>query len=203
MTITHTFVSAKADSDDPTLINPSNWNATHTISGIPVLLEQHTASASSSLDFTSFISSSYDSYTFEIIGLVPGTTNTELWIRMGTGAGPTFDSGANYTYNGLYNGFGDTLTTRSGTGQAQWQLLSNQATTAGYSVNGQVHLTIPGGTLYPFATSRLSGVVGSNPYWWQQNMWYISTTTLTGIRFLMSSGNIASGIIRVFGIPKA
>lgn len=31
MNITHSFVSAKADSSDATLINPSNWNAGHTI----------------------------------------------------------------------------------------------------------------------------------------------------------------------------
>ena len=31
MTITHTFVSGKSDSGDPTLVNPSNWNASHTI----------------------------------------------------------------------------------------------------------------------------------------------------------------------------
>lgn len=29
--ITHAFVSAKSDSADPTLVNPSNWNADHTI----------------------------------------------------------------------------------------------------------------------------------------------------------------------------
>lgn len=42
LSITHTFVSAKADSTDATLINPSNWNAGHTISnpyGILVCLD--------------------------------------------------------------------------------------------------------------------------------------------------------------------
>lgn len=32
-TITHTFQSAKADGPDPTLLQPSHWNASHTISG--------------------------------------------------------------------------------------------------------------------------------------------------------------------------
>lgn len=35
MTVTHKFVSAKSDSPDSTLINPSNWNDTHTISNFP------------------------------------------------------------------------------------------------------------------------------------------------------------------------
>ncbi len=31
LTVTHSFVSAKADSTDPTVVNPSNWNANHTV----------------------------------------------------------------------------------------------------------------------------------------------------------------------------
>jgi hypothetical protein len=34
VTVTHGFVSAKADSTDPTLVNPSNWNANHVITGL-------------------------------------------------------------------------------------------------------------------------------------------------------------------------
>src|SRR2546430_2357522 len=37
MSINHRFVSAKPDSADATLINPSNWNATHSI-GTPAAL---------------------------------------------------------------------------------------------------------------------------------------------------------------------
>ncbi len=33
MTITHTFVSSKADRADTTLVRPSNWNADHTVTG--------------------------------------------------------------------------------------------------------------------------------------------------------------------------
>ena len=33
LTINHTFVSSKVDGSDSTLVRPSNWNATHTITG--------------------------------------------------------------------------------------------------------------------------------------------------------------------------
>lgn len=33
LTVTHTFVSGKADGGDATLVRPSNWNAAHTITG--------------------------------------------------------------------------------------------------------------------------------------------------------------------------
>ncbi len=38
LTITHKFVSAKADSTDVSLINPSNWNDTHEITNFPFII---------------------------------------------------------------------------------------------------------------------------------------------------------------------
>jgi hypothetical protein len=35
LTITHSFVSAKADGPDNTLVKPSDWNANHTLTGFP------------------------------------------------------------------------------------------------------------------------------------------------------------------------
>ena|SRR3990172_4172615 len=34
--ITHNFTSAKPDSGDPTVVNASNWNDSHAITGIPI-----------------------------------------------------------------------------------------------------------------------------------------------------------------------
>lgn len=39
MRVTHAFTSAKSDSGDATLIQPSNWNADHTVTG-PIALPQ-------------------------------------------------------------------------------------------------------------------------------------------------------------------
>lgn len=75
--ITHTFVSAIPDDADATLVRPSNWNATHTLTGI-------TAFAETYLDDTT-----------------QGATRTTLGV--GTGDGPTFASlviTAGATYGG-------------------------------------------------------------------------------------------------------
>ena len=58
-------------------------------SGALILLEQHTASSSSSLDFTTFISSTYDTYQDRDRQLVPNNGHGELEDRWGTGGGPT------------------------------------------------------------------------------------------------------------------
>ena len=50
MPITHTFVSAKEDGDDETLVRPSNWNAEHI--GEPDLLALVLALASKTSNYT-------------------------------------------------------------------------------------------------------------------------------------------------------
>lgn len=43
VTVTHAFVSAIADSDDTSLVRPSDWNASHTIAGLGTAAEANTA----------------------------------------------------------------------------------------------------------------------------------------------------------------
>ena len=57
-----------------------------------MLLEQHTASNSATLDFTACISSAYDEYRIEFVALVPATNNVDLWLLVSTDGGSTFDS---------------------------------------------------------------------------------------------------------------
>src|SRR6185369_9561840 len=64
--------------------------------GSLVWLQRQTASASAQLDFTSFLSSTYTAYLFALTNIMPATTNTNLLMRVGTGGGPTYDSGTNY-----------------------------------------------------------------------------------------------------------
>lgn len=95
MAITHTFVSAKADSSDPTLIQPSHWNASHTLDifvddEVPVL----TGTDTLTLDYTPSPAASlmlfkngqllYSTvgYTLvsNVITLLPGyEDNSDLW----------------------------------------------------------------------------------------------------------------------------
>ena len=42
MSVTHTYVSGKADGGDTTLVQPSDWNATHTISDITQIMNGQT-----------------------------------------------------------------------------------------------------------------------------------------------------------------
>src|SRR5262245_39416565 len=59
-------------------------------------LAERTASNSTSLDFTGIISSLYDIYMIEFINIVP-SADADLYMRMSTNNGSSYDSGSNYT----------------------------------------------------------------------------------------------------------
>jgi hypothetical protein len=177
--------------------------------GSLVLLEQHTASNSATLDFTTCISATYDEYLVEILNLVPATAGAiDLWWRVSTDGGSTYDAGANYNYVG-------NLTVAGGSGQA------------GATAAAQAALTIGNG---PTSTASNGGITGSmrlvNPAstadWkrgkfsgdWVRQVdnafatgtcsvaYTVTASAYNAFRFLMSSGNITSGTVRVYGIAK-
>lgn len=176
-------------------------------SGALILLEQHTASSSSSLDFTTFISSTYDTYKIEIVELVPQTNTANFKIQVGTGGGPTYDTGNNYewaadgraTSGGAFSDAGS-----SGAGATLFLNMSNTAAygfgTASLTASGlqstSLRKTIHGHLYYVNAT----GPAAIEASWGMQ--WVTSGTAATALRFIMSSGNITSGTIRVYGVAK-
>lgn len=173
-------------------------------SGSLVLLEQHTASSSASLDFTTFISGTYDEYQIECVNVLAATNGANLVIRMGTGAGPSWDSSGVYQWSlaqWSQTGSGGSAGGNADTSIRIGNSLSNTATS---TWNGSYKFLNPASTAsHKFVTGHYVNVdsspnfnagVGGGKYG--------STTAVTGVQFLMSSGNIASGTIRVYGLAK-
>jgi lysophospholipid acyltransferase (LPLAT)-like uncharacterized protein len=173
-----------------------------TTSGGYVLLEQHTASSSATLDFTAFISSTYDEYQFELINVLPATNGANLLARVGTGGGPTWDTGNNYGYANSYAypsaGGGEGATVQSS------MLLNGAVSNTNMGSCGHLRLFNPSGTTqYKSLMGQLTCYHSTVGYLIRSLTGiYAQTTAVTGIRFLFSSGNIASGTIRVYGISK-
>ena len=176
------------------------------VSGGLVLLEEHTASSSAELDFTSWFSSAYDDYTIEIINLVPATNSVSLLLQFSTNGGSTYDSAANYNYARYYS---SSTTTDAGNshsttenGLAFWDGdLSNSP--AG-SVTVSCKLFGPGNTaVYKMATWTTYGVNAAANYYFQLfgGHWR-NTAAANAFRIITSSGNIASGIVRIYGFNK-
>ena len=174
--------------------------------GSVVLLEQHTASSSATIDLTAWYSSSYDHYRIDLINVVPATNAATLRLECSTDGGSTWDTTSAYGHssqysnwsgaNGVVNSAGETSAFVGGT-------LSNSA--GGGGLNGELHLYQPGSS-----TAQKSFIIDltfwsddGNYYRMQTGGWYVSTTAVDGIRFLMSSGNIATGIFRIYGIKNS
>ena len=169
-----------------------------------VLLEQQTASASASLNFAASISATYDDYMIEVVNLKPATNGAGLWMRMGTGGGPTYDSSALYGWSGWRWFSGGSGTTGASSGASKIELTLGSASASAYSVSGTMRLHGPGSADYKNVIGHFesfdtpaNGLLGT-----MMIGTYLSATAVTAFQFLMSSGNIAVGTIRVYGIEK-
>jgi hypothetical protein len=175
--------------------------------GALVLLEQYTASASATLDFTTFISSTYDEYIFEGINIAPATDQTNILFRVGTGGGPTYDTSGNY-YATSYTDFGASggaAKTNADSGGTSAMLIKAISNAAG----GYAQASFSFRFMSPNSTTVMknwhgTGIHhdGSTTYVTRFGGLWGQTTAATAVRFLMSSGNIASGTIRVYGVAK-
>jgi hypothetical protein len=176
-------------------------------SGALIFLEAHDAAGGvAQLDFTTFISSTYDTY--RIIGsvLAPANSAVDLRLEVGTGGGPTYDTGNNYEWvaNG-YRSDGVAHTNVGATGIAK--IFNSMSNTAAYG-NGSFDLTL----FQPQSTAVRKQFIGTGQFVDSSPAncmnvigvsWITSGTAMTALRFIMSSGNIASGIIRIYGVTKS
>jgi phage-related tail fiber protein len=179
-----------------------------------VLLEEHTASSSAQVDFTTrnkngftgaTFQSDYDEYIIEMVNVVPANNAVSLFFRCSTDGGSTFDSGSNYKWAigyGSTAGASGAAGSASATGVEIAGTISNTSASGG--INGRLNI------YNPLSASQHKSVVGqvniahsdTNRYVFSDAGWYISTTAVNALRFFMDAGNIASGIFRIYGVTK-
>lgn len=173
-------------------------------SGALVLLEQYTASSSASLNFTTCISATYDEYMIEFVGVILATDGADFRMRMSTDGGSSYDSGNNYAW--AANQTAPAFTGPIGANTAAFIVLFNafDTTVSQSSMSGSWKLFNTG------STALYKGVVGQMSAWKNDGNFfnntgagfYKITTAVNAFQFLSSSGNIASGTIRVYGVAK-
>lgn len=170
-----------------------------------VLVEQHAASASASLAFTTCISSTYDEYLIELVNLVPGTSAQQLWMRMSTDGGSTYDAGGNYSWDGIVTRASASASV-GGTAQSRIDVGGGMVwAISAISLTGSYRLFSPlSATLYKAVQGRLHGLETTGPFRIGATIdgVYEVATAVNAFQFLMSSGNITSGTIRCYGLEK-
>lgn len=171
--------------------------------GALVFIASATASASATISFDNNLSATYDNYLVMIENLLPATNAVTFQCRVGTGAGPTYQA-TNYSGN-IYSNVGAT-SFASGTTAIDCNPTSRLSNTAN---------RVSAYRFYLFNVNNATtdkNLVGQADYWdssastdanaavagrWQ------GATVLTSLRFLMSSGNISTGVFKLYGITNS
>ena len=172
-----------------------------------VLLEQHTASSSASLNFTTAITSTYDDYFFEIVGILPATDGANLKLLASTDGGSTWLGSTTYKYGLSYIGSGGSSGTAETSNGAATLFIGGgiENTTSASACGGRVALWNPLSAsrvkVLDIACEYLSNADGN---WYRKGgVGVINTTTaVNAIQFIFDSGNIAEGVIRCYGLAK-
>jgi hypothetical protein len=177
--------------------------------GSLTLLSTQTASASATISFTSGIDSTYDSYVFKFINIHPQTTEKDFSFQVDTGTNTNYNQTITSTmFRALHAEADDdaSLGYTTAYDQAQgtsFQVLSGDVKAdSDSSVSGSLTLFNPSSSTFVKHFISTTNAMWYEPYSIQTFVaGYINTTTaLTRIQFKMDSGNIDSGIIKLYGI---
>jgi len=184
--------------------------------GSMVLLATTTASDSSSVSFTSGLDSTYNSYIFKFINIHPATNATYFQMNLSA------DGGSNYNVTKTNAALESINTETSSTTRLLYSTTSNgdlAQSTGNLSLsetiptstgeddmcaNGTLQLFNPSGTTFVkhFISTMQQNADGGVIYSWQRCIGgYANTTSaIDAIKFEMNSGNIASGVIKMYGV---
>ena len=176
-----------------------------------VLLSEQTASSSASISFTSGIDSTYPIYRFEFINIHPSTNSVQFQVGFRDG-GTNYDAIKTTTVFGAYQSeAGDSTLLGYNTGIDQAQSTAYQPIIE-YLGNDNDQSCAGSLTLFaPSSTTFVKHFIARTNYYSQDDLtrdYYLAgycntTTAIDGVQFKMSSGNIDSGTIKLYGIKDS
>lgn len=177
-----------------------------------VVLSSQAASNSATIDFTSVLTSTYDRYWITLDSLTSQNDDKQLQMVIGTGAGPTYQTGAGaYSWSQTSEIAG--LDVQSGN-SADTQILLTQPTggttalgnATGENLTGEIFFSDPDAanhfTNFSYQVSY-NRAVDSLAYHSMGGGFYKTTTAVTALRFLFDAGNIVSGRLTLYGLKHA
>ena len=198
-------------------INLANNNSLANITALPssisgggmTLISEQTASSSANLSFTSGIDSTYDEYVFKFIDIHPATDNTKLSFQASTDTGSSYGVTITSTRFYTFHRENDDTPELAYDGSEDLAQSTNFQNVTGAIGNGNdeagsgfVRIFNPSSTTFVkhFIADANSyhGLGGSLRAFTAG--YYNSTSALDAVQFKMSSGNIDSGVIKLYGI---
>ena len=177
--------------------------------GKMTLLSTQTASASATISFTSGIDDTYDSYVFKFYNIHPATDDVTFGFQTDTGTNTNYNQTITSTFFQARHLEADSLAALSYTTNrdlaqgTSFQVLNyDLGNENDESLSGILQLFNPSSTTFvKHFISKVSnyGQAGEAADCFAAG-YFNTTTALTRVRFQMSSGNIDSGVIKLYGI---
>ena len=190
------------------------WNAsangfeTGDVGGSMVLLSTATASSSANLTFDSSIDSTYNIYLFKYINIHPATNGEQLKINFRDGSTAYDATKTTSFFRAIHNEAGNDseLAYRTaqdlaqGTGAAH--LTQGIGTDNDQSASGQLMLFAPSSTTFVKHFIARTNTYSADDYNYTTFVagYCNVTAAIDGVQFIMSSGNIDAGVIKMYGI---
>ena len=174
-----------------------------------VHIATQTASSSAYLDFTSGIDSTYKEYIFYFVNMHPATDSVYFSFQANAVGGSGYNETITSTFFVAQHseaGSGAEIGYSGSRDQAQGTAIQNISDTIGndndQSLSGFLHLFNPSSTTFvKHFIAQMSDYRGNNYNANEFTAGYFNTTSaLDEIQFSMSSGNIDSGQILLFGL---
>ena len=186
-------------------------------SGSMVLIKEQTASSSATVDFVDgsggvVLDSTYPIYKFEFINMHPATDGVYLNFQTSTNGGSSYGVTLTSTFfRAVHNEADDTyaLEYRTARDLAQSTSFQNLTESTGndndQSCNGTLTLFAPSSTTFVKHWLSTNNTYHNNDYSMNVNSagYFNTTSAINGVRFQMSSGNIDSGTIKLYGIKDS
>lgn len=195
----------------------ANNNSLSAITSLPAsisggalnLISTQTASSSSTISFTSGIDDTYDEYVFKFYDIHAATDDVEFQFNVSIDGGSNYNVAKTTTYFRAYHyednsdaalGYRTPRDLAQGTGfQA---LTEGQGNGNDESCSGQLTIFNPSSTTFVKNFIARNSMYGRTDY--EMDIYvagYANTTSaLNAIQFKMSSGNIDSGVIKLYGV---
>ena len=173
------------------------------------LLETQTASSSSTISFTSNIDNSYKEYIFKFYNIHPATDNADFDFNVSIDSGSNYNVAKTTTHVLVYHneaGSATSLGYDSGEDLANGTGFQNLGDNVGNDndqcLSGYLHLFDPSNTTFvKHFITRTHTTESSDIAWSGFTAGYGNTTSaVDAVQFKFSSGNIDSGVIKLYGI---
>ena len=191
--------------------NNSMSEITSTPSGIGggsmALISTQTASSSSTISFASNIDSTYKEYIIKYIGVHPATDGADFQVNFRDGS-TAYDATKTTTVINVSHAEDESageLQYKASNDLAQSTSFQNLAESVGADndqcVSGQLHLFDPSSTTFVknFMSQTQNSDSGNNTLSFFVAGYINTTTAIDGVQFKFSSGNIDSGVFKLYG----